>query len=458
MQPLTRTQLFAYGLPALPLALLGLPLYVYVPQFYAEELQLGFAVVGVVLLATRLWDFFSDPLAGWLSDRVSLLGSQRKAWMIVGAPLLLMGAALLFRPPTDVGAEHLLMASLLLYTGWTLIAVPYFAWGAELSGNYYERSRISLYREGFVLVGTLVAPLLAFLTMAPGRDHETLLWLNVLLWLALPLALFVCISGVPERAQRGSAIGWQAGWMLLRENRAFRRLVLAFLLNGIANALPATLFLLFVRHVLQAEAWSGALLLLYFLSALAAIPLWLWWARRGEKHRIWGASLVWACLSFAWVPLLGSGDLAWFALICCLSGISLGADVALPAAMQADVADADRAAGGSARNGLMFGLWGMATKLALALAVGLAFPVLGWVRLDAEVPSALALTTLAWLYGGLPVAMKLIALALIWRFPLDAGRQENLQRRLKHERARQSSDAHRPVAAGVAERLQQHEG
>jgi len=59
-----------YGLPGLPLAMLGLPLYVYLPSFYAQDLGLSLSVVGMALLAARGLDVITDPLIGWLNDKV----------------------------------------------------------------------------------------------------------------------------------------------------------------------------------------------------------------------------------------------------------------------------------------------------------------------------------------------------------------------------------------------------
>ncbi|MGB5639693.1 MAG: MFS transporter, partial [Sedimenticolaceae bacterium] len=52
--------LMVYAMPALPLAFLGLPLYVYLPAHYAGLPGLGLAAVGVVLLVARLLDLVTD--------------------------------------------------------------------------------------------------------------------------------------------------------------------------------------------------------------------------------------------------------------------------------------------------------------------------------------------------------------------------------------------------------------
>jgi glycoside/pentoside/hexuronide:cation symporter, GPH family len=219
---------------------------------------------------------------------------------------------------------------------------------------------------------------------------------------------------------------WQA-WHALVSNRPFRRLIAAYLANGIANGLPATLFLLFVGHVIEAPDRAGILLFVYLLSGILSIPFWVRMSYRFGKHRTWAIAMLWVCAVFTFIPFLGLGDVRLFAVLCVLSGAGLGADLVLPTAMQADVIDIDRLQTGTRRTGLYFALWSMASKLALAVAVGLAFPLLDWVGFVTEGHNApAALSALASLYATLPLAFKLMAVALIWNFPLDAEAQATL--------------------------------
>lgn len=422
-----------YGLPGLPLAMLGLPLYMYLPSHYATHL--GLATVGAALLVARLWDVITDPAIGWVSDRIRWRHGRRKLLMLAGLPVLLLSCHQLFNPPSDPTVAYLLLWSLVLYLGWTLVVLPYHAWGAELSADYNERSSITGIREGFVIGGTLLAGMLPVLAAADTTAETLEVYARVLI-LLLPAALLLAFAGVAEPAQRDSAVAWKAGLVLLRENRPFLRLLSAYLANGIANALPATLFIIFVSHYLAAPEWAGRLLAVYFIAGILGLPLWLMLAKRIGKHRAWCYSMLFACLSFIWVPFLESGDITAFLLICLFSGLSLGVDMALPAAMQADVVDIDSAKGGGQRTGLFFGLWGMATKLALALAVGIAFPLL---ELAAYSTTATANTpeaemALLLLYSLAPIVFKLIAITLVWNFPLDQTAQQALRRSIHHEK------------------------
>ncbi|NBC33782.1 MAG: MFS transporter, partial [Alphaproteobacteria bacterium] len=155
-QPLAIWRLIAYGAPALPLAALTLPAYVYLPRFYAQDVGLGLAVVGLVLLFARIWDVLTDPLIGVLSDRTPVRLGRRRTWVLVGTPLVMVAVWYLLVPAPGAGWPYLLGWSLVLYLGWTMVILPLTAWGAELSGNYHERTRIAGFREGAVLLGTLV--------------------------------------------------------------------------------------------------------------------------------------------------------------------------------------------------------------------------------------------------------------------------------------------------------------
>lgn len=432
-QRLGTSTLIAYGALALPLAALNLPLYVYLPTFYSTRLGVPLATVGAVLLIARLFDMATDPLLGEIGDRARSRLGRRRPWLVAGTPLLLVSMGLLFLPPEGAGAGHLLLWSVVGYLAWTMMLLSYTAWGAELSGQYHERTRITAARESFVILGiALAAALPAVLGVDPGSGEAlaALFWLTALTLPVTLIWLLVRVGEPPLGGQR--ALPLAAAIAALVGNRPFLRLIAAYLLNSLANGLPATLFLLFVQHVIGAGAEAGALLLVYFGCGLVSVPLWLRLSYRLGKSRTWAASMLWACLVFAYVPFLGPGDLWPFAVACVLSGLSLGADLALPASMQADVVDLDRLATGRNRTGLFFALWSMTTKLAAALAVGIAFPLLDLIGFaPTGTSSAAALLGLALLYAGLPVLLKLGAVALVWRFPLDAAAQAELRRRLE---------------------------
>ena len=79
------TVLAAYGALAFPLAAAFIALQVIVPTFYAQALGLSLTAVGGILLTARLWDMFTDPLVGYLSDRTPAAWGRRKIWVVASA-------------------------------------------------------------------------------------------------------------------------------------------------------------------------------------------------------------------------------------------------------------------------------------------------------------------------------------------------------------------------------------
>jgi Na+/melibiose symporter-like transporter len=281
---------------------------------------------------------------------------------------------------------------------------------------------------------------------------DTLDALATLLWFLLPLSLLPALLWLVERRQNRWFAPMREVGSILSLHPAIRVLLPAYFINSFANALPATLFILFVTHVLQTPEQVGMVLMVYFLSGVCGLPLWLALARRTEKSRAWALALSLSVLGFVWVPLLGAGDLYGFIAICVVSGLALGADVALPASMQSDIAQQMQHQG-NPNTGLLFGIWGLLTKLALALAVGIAFPVLDWVGFvqDATIQTPTTLLTLALLYAGLPIALKAWVIWRMWHFPFSEIDFRNYW---------EMSYGHSLYVAGVSvppERVQQHE-
>ena len=193
---------------------------------------------------------------------------------------------------------------------------------------------------------------------------------------------------------------------------AFRKLLLVYLVNGIASAVPATLVLFFIRDRLQATAYEPLFLASYFAAGALSIPLWVRLVGRFGLARTWLFGMGLAVVVFIWAATLGAGDVLAYTAVCVLSGVALGADLSLPGALLAGVIQ--RAGHGQRAEGAYFGWWNFATKLNLALAAGVALPVLQAFGYAPGGRSAQALSALTIAYCVLPCALKLVAAALLY--------------------------------------------
>ena len=143
-----------------------------------------------------------------------------------------------------------------------------------------------------------------------------------------------------------------------------------------------------------------------------AIPLWLRLVGRIGLARSWGIGMLLSIAVFGFAAGLDAGDNSAFLVVCALSGAALGTDLAVPGALLAGVIAASGDRGRA--EGAYFGWWNFATKLNLALAAGIALPVLGALGYVPGTRDPAALQTLSIAYCLLPCALKLLAATLLY--------------------------------------------
>ncbi len=420
-------RLAGYAAPAAALAMLALPLQVFVPTLYAQEIGISLTTIGTVLLIARLWDMFTDPVIGILSDRLPTPFGRRRTWMVAGLPLLLVSAWMLFLPPDNAGFWHLLLSLIGVYTFGTMLVVPMNAWGAELTDDVHERTRVQAFRIGTGLIGVVIALVTpALLGYGTDEVRKSSALIGTMGVIALPFLLLAAISSAPDPAHHRN-LRKDRFFVVpivkdLWANRPLRTLYGSFLLNNIATGLPAGLFLLYAKHKIEAPESAGLWLVLFFGSTIASLPLWPWLSRRVGKRNAWVAGMIGACALFVWSPFLGAGDDMIYTIIVIATGICSGANLTLPASMLADIVEQDRGGSGPSRAGILFSVWGSIAKLSAALAAGVSFLVLGWVGFDAQGENGrLGLFALAALYGLVPVILNLAAAMVMMRYSLETG-------------------------------------
>jgi GPH family glycoside/pentoside/hexuronide:cation symporter len=398
----------AYALLGAPLAFVSLPLYVHLPYHYASVIGLSLPALGAVMLAVRLLDAFIDPALGRLADALFRRGTAT-AWRAaaLGCAVLAAAFAALWLPPTGAELPWLSAALLLCTLAYSGVSILYQSWGTRWGGGPELRARVAGWREGGTLTGVLVASALPAWLGWPAIS----LVLAGLLGVGLAgLHGLNAASALPVRAPVPvPAPSSRSPW----RQAAFRQLLAVFMLNGIATAIPATLLPFFIADRLQLPGWQAALLLIYFGAAVVGLPLWVRAAGRWGVSPTWRAGMWASVLVFAATPWLSAGDGAAFAAICLLSGLALGADLALPGALLTGVIQ--HSGGGCRDEGLYLGWWTCATKLNLALAAGLALPLLAALGYRSGGSDPAGLQALAWAYGGLPCLLKLAATAALWR-------------------------------------------
>lgn len=426
----------AYSGVALPLAALYFPVYVFLADFYTSNTDISLGQLGSVFILIRLFDAFSDPIIGLLSDRFRSRFGLRKLWLVAGTPIVMISAMALFSPDWQdgVGIFYFSFWFFMLTLGWTIILTPYFALGAEISNDYTDRSRITLFREASSLLGTIIS---ALLYIFGGDPILGMSYIAVFVVVVLPIAIIYCFIRVKEVAPKKLVevtFDFRNLVAAFKAEPMFSRLIVAYFINGAANGMPAALFVFFVSHRLGAPELAGVLILIYFLAAVCSTPIWLKLIQIYPKHRLWCYSMIYACMVFVVTLFLQDGDWIYFLLVCILSGIALSVDLAIPSSIQADLVDVETLRGGKKRTGVFFAIWSVATKGAAAFSSGAALLILSYFEFDPKLDNTqVSLWVLAGLYSLVPISLKFVAIAVMWNFPLDPVYHRNLQSQLDKE-------------------------
>ncbi len=442
----SRSSIWIYGSLGFPLALLGYPLGIWLPRAYDTYIGIDTALVGAVISLAAIFDAVTDPAMGYASDKFRTRWGRRKAWVLVGAPLLALALYFLLNP--DKGSTVLYLGAwfVFLRIGTTTLGVPYSAWGMELSGEYNTRTRIQAAREYFVLFGLIAAAAVpAAVEVLYGDDATAVMVLNAYTWLSVPLLLvitFLVVARVPEpppRVREGQ-VGFVQSLSLMYRNKLYLRVLCIEFLIGGGEAFRNALSLYFMQDYIGAPR-AGMLYLVYFSFGLAAIPVWNWLARRFGKHRSLSAAIVLVGAVSIAIFSLDYGQVDAFYTLFAIKGFCFGSFAYLPRAMLADVIDLDTLKSGDARTGGYYSIYGFMSKVALSIG-GTSLIALSLVGYDTTIGAAHGPVELLWLgtlYAIVPTVLFALALYLCWTWPLTSSKHAQLQRLLEAREARRTA-------------------
>lgn len=415
-----------------------------IPGFYATEVGIGTKVIGTVMVVSRLFDAAIDPVIGHLSDRTSQLGWSRRPWLVAGAIVSSIAVAFLYAPSPGVGAGYYLAWTLCLYLGWTMAIIPYDAWGADISREYAERSRIFTFRSFAYYFGSLLFLSSPFLGVSGAHTfNRDVLQFNarlvaVLFLVSVPLAL----RFAPHGRVCGSAV--RIGlWSIvgeLRRNLPMLRFLLSYSISGISLGVFLALSYIYVVNYLRLPEAFPVILVGYAVANLVAVPPWLWIIRRIGRHRAWAVGVFLDALFYPPLAFLSPGPASFLpALI--LIGCSGFADAVSRVASDAilgDIVDYAELKTGKSRTANYYAVKSLVTKSNVAIGGGLAFLSIGWFGFDPmrTVNPPHAVHGFLFTLLIVPSILYVLAGILMWRFPINQRRQNLIRRRLEARASR----------------------
>lgn len=452
----------AYGLGELGSAMAGSTLIFFQLIFLTTVAGLDAGLAGTVLMVGKLWDAFNDPLIGWLSDRTRTRFGRRLPWMVLSTGPFAIFFFLNWTVPGFLqGSQMGLFAyyvavSILFNVFYTGMALSHSSLTPALSSDYDERSRITSYRMGFSLggsVGGLLVALVVFKLMAGASDGVRYAVMAGVIAVIGIGAMVLCVAGiwriaiardvVPVRDINVPRMPMRERARVLVTNKPFLIVCGIYLFSWMAMQFTASILPFYVRYWLGfSDTKFQVIALMVQGTALVLIPFWAWvCVRRGKKAVYFYGISVWlvAQIGLWFLPQHGGN---WVMGLALLAGIGISVCYLVPNAMLPDVMELDELETGERREGIYYGFFVFLQKLALALGtfiVGQALSAAGYISSvsggEEIVQPESALLAIRFAIAPLPAVVLVIGLLLAIAYPITKQKHAEILQRLAEKKA-----------------------
>jgi len=452
-----RNKLF-YGLGAVSDVLMANIIFQLAMPIYNIELKVSAALIGLAISVPRLWDAFTDPFMGNISDNTRSRFGRRRPWIVVGSLLAGVFCALMWMPPATLGPNghfiYFLIVSMLFFTAYTVFSVPYNALGFEMTSDYDERTSVMSYKTFVMNIGsTLFLPWVYKMCFIPAFGGTVLqgartvgIIIGVLIFVFGLLPAILCRERMQSQDQ--GKIKLLPALKCTFKNKSFLMVagIVFCILMAIFLAFPLMMYInlsvVFAGEGLDAAKQSFATLngiynTVYGALGLVAVPIINLLSRRFGKRHTLIAGLLMVASAFALSPLLFSARFPYLQLIIAiLASPGLSCVWVLTSSMLADVCDEDELNTGLRREGMFGAAFGLLVKFGLAGVMALSGIIIQWSGFDSEVVTQSAHTVgfLRFFFAAAPLLFLAVAIILTVKFPLTRLRQGEIQMKLRKKK------------------------
>lgn len=330
--------LISYSIFAFPLAFIALPIYIYLPNYYADNFALNLKNIALILLITRLIDTIQDPIFGIISDKFPQYSKKIICYI---APFLGLSFLALFYPLINNISLWLIIFLLITYSFFSIIYMNYQAYAVNFSDNYHLKTKIIAYRETFFILGIIfaaIAPAILFQYFNEIISFIILGFSYVILITILAIIFYYKVPIINTESPANKTRSKIANIKIIWANKLLKKYFIIFFFNGFAAAIPATLIIFFVENIIMRKELLGLFLLLYFIALLFGVLFWSKISKiLNDKVTTLLIAMFFTIITFIWCYFLQSGEVILYGLICIFSGLGFGGDLALSYSILTDL-------------------------------------------------------------------------------------------------------------------------
>lgn len=382
-------QRFSYAALNLPTSAAGMPMFIFILPFYADDLGMGLSLVGIVFFLGRFIDILTDPVMGVLIDKFPSKWGKHKLWIFLSAPVFMLATYIIFIPSTLQPTGLYFFGGLfLLYSAFTLSTITQLSWSSFLAPNYDDRTKLLTLRELMALLGMFSVILIpAIVEINDPSLKAKVNAIGVFVLFIIPIITINALRSVPDSMESISTEKLTnpfRAFKSLFSNKMLNKIVLAAVLIAFCMSLNGALYLIWMEVVIELPQYSSRLMLAYYVVSVLGLSLWRYLGIKTSKHFAAGISCIYA------IVILMIGFIGyWFAkdfadqpkLIAVgsfiiLFGFAFSGPLPLINAIVADISDKLNLEGGENISGTVFSYLTTLSKIGFALAAFLPYLVL----------------------------------------------------------------------------------
>jgi Na+/melibiose symporter-like transporter len=397
MTKINNKNLISYSLLAFCLSFIGLPIYIYLPNYYADNFGVTLQTMSLILLATRLLDTIQDPIFGIISDKFSPF---KKNIICYFSPLLGISFLLLFYPLSKNIEIWLSVFLILTYSIFSIVYINYQSYAVSFSDDYHLKTKIISYREVSFILGVIFAAAAPAILFKYFSEIKSFLFIGLFFLFLITIFAIIFFFYAPKNTAEKNKSG---GVKVILKNKSLRKYFIIFLLNAISSSIPAVLILFFVENVINAKNLTGLFLILYFTGLLFGVALWTKLSKfLNDKVKAFTISILFTVFIFFGCYFINEGDILFYAAICVLSGVGFGGDFALAYSILTDIIQKNKLQNFEST---IFGITNFIIKISLTLSSAALIYCIGALENDFEAKKQF----ISFSYALLPIFFRLLS-------------------------------------------------
>lgn len=428
---------------------------------------------GVIFFFPRVFDAFTDPIMGFISDNTRSKWGRRRQYVFIGSVMMGVSFIIMWQLYADnsitYNFTYFMGWSIAFFLGLTIFSVPYVAMGYEMSDDFHERTQIMAIAQWIGQWAWVIAPWFwvimydpAWFESAEVATRTLAIWVGVIFMLCAMIPAFI-IKGesTVDRDDympltfRNIGSGFKDIVNSFKEafkSEPFRKLCIAtFLIFNAFNTVAAFTFFVIVYHLFGGDSGAAGIWPTLFGSLGAIVTTFIVIPVVAKMSKIMGKKKafivsqslsIFGYLLFWFLLIPGKPYMFIFALPFFSFGI--GSLFTLMMSMTADVIDLDELNYGVRREGVFGAIYWWMVKFGFAIAGGLSGIILSIVGFSADaLPGPIpigevwpGITGLRVFFSGLPILGTFIAILVMRSYDIDEERANDIRRQLQDRKSK----------------------